>query len=327
MRLRGYLAPCGLVLLAACAEAPIQPAPPASPVPTAKVPSAAEVAIADHRQRAQRHAQAGDHAAAAREWRIVLLLGPGDDAARAQLDTERTAIREGVHDNLQAGNSALRRGDADRAIAAMLRVLALDPENVEAAKVLRDIDRQKLARIQNGRAARANQASAAAASRSAPGPATTPEAGESFDIDQRIEMFRAGDLAGGMRELRAFVDANPRNDTARLRIATVVYEQSQEAEQKGAREQALTLCEQAIGLRGKAMPGWAARAHALRKALSDEYFERGVRAYRTDLTSAIRLWETSLRYDPGNRKAASRLEDARAATEKLRRIDEDAKRR
>lgn len=285
---------------------------------------AAAAAIADHRQLARRHAQAGDPAAAEREWRIVLLLAPQDDAARAELEAARAAIGQGVRDNLQAGRSALRSGDADRATLAMLKVLALDPANAEASKTLRDIDRQKLNRIQSNRAARAGQANAASANRSTPGSATTPEAVESYEIEQSIEIFRAGDLDGGLREFRAFVDANPRNEAARLRMATLVYERSLEAEQKGAREQALMLCEQAASLRGKPVPEWTVRAQSLRKALSAEFYERGMRAYRTDAASAIRLWETSLRYDPQNRNVQARLREARVAEESLKRIERES---
>jgi hypothetical protein len=59
---------------------------------------------------------------------------------------------------------------------------------------------------------------------------------------------------------------------------------------------------------------------SLRKSLSDEYYSNGERAYRTDVALAIKQWETSLRYDPQNLKAANRLRDARAAQEKLKGI-------
>lgn len=273
MRTHGRLACLGLLVLAACAEVPVQPAP--APAAVAKAPrdAAIEAAIADHRRAAQQRAQAGDHPAAAREWRIVLLLAPGDEAARAGHDAAQAAIHQGVRDHLQAGRAALKSGDAERATVAMLRVLALDPGNAEAAKALRDIDRQKLARIQSGRAARAAQASATAgATRAAAAPAV--EAADSYDLEQRLEIFRAGDVAGGLRELRAYVDANPRNDVARQRTAAVVYERSLEAEGKGARDQALMLCEQAIALRGRPVPEWSARAQTLRRALADEKAKR-----------------------------------------------------
>jgi tetratricopeptide (TPR) repeat protein len=212
----------------------------------------------------------------------------------------------------------------------MLRVLSLDPDNGEAARVLREIDRQKLARIQasqSQRAARETPGTVASSSRAAPAPMQAPVAdvGESYDIEQPIEMFKAGDLNGGLRDFRAFVDANPRNDAARLRIATVVYDTAVESEQRGSREQALMLVDQAVSLRGKPMPEWSMRAQSLRKSLSGEYYDRGVQAYRTDVPGAIRLWEASVKYDPQNRQAQAKLQEARAALEKLKRVEREKK--
>jgi hypothetical protein len=85
----------------------------------------------------------------------------------------------------------------------------------------------------------------------------------------------------------------------------------------------LTLCEQAASLRGKPVPEWTARARSLRKALSAEYYERGLRVYRTDIASAITLWETSLRYDAQNRNAQARLQEARVANERMKRIERE----
>ena len=89
----------------------------------------------------------------------------------ARQEATRAASAQGVREQLQIANAALRSGDQERAGVAMLKVLSLDPDNAEAMKALRDIDRQKLSRIQNGRAARAGQASTSAAARSAPRPA------------------------------------------------------------------------------------------------------------------------------------------------------------
>ena len=202
----------------------------------------------------------------------MLLLVPRDDEARKEYDAARAAIRERVRENLQAGVTASRNGETERATQAMLRVLALDPQNAEAAKVLREIDRQRATRIQASqaqRAARENGASVANAGRAATAPAAATEASESYDIEQPIEMFKAGDINGGLRDFRAFVDANPRNDAARQRIASVVYDRGIESEQKGAHEQALMLIEQAVSLRGKPVPEWTARAQAIRKALAE----------------------------------------------------------
>jgi tetratricopeptide (TPR) repeat protein len=284
------------------------------------VDAAAATTLAERQRLALLHRAAGDHAAAAREWQILALLAPGDESYRRELDAERAAIRQGVREHLQAGTAALRAGDTERAGAEMLKVLALDPDQADAQKALREIDRQKLARIQSGRAARVNQAANATR-------ATSPDVGESYDIDQRIEMFRAGDVTGGLQELRAFVDANPGNQAARQRIGTTVYERAKEQDAKGAREQALLLYEEAVRLRGKPMPEWTARAQALRRTLSDEYYDKGMQAYRTDVAAAIKAWEASLGFDPQNRRSAAKLAEARTAQARLQKIQQDAKAR
>src|SRR5258708_3878762 len=132
MRVPGWLPLCGLLVLAACAEAPLQPAAP--PAARSAAADATATAIGEHRQLARRHAQAGDHAAAAREWHIVLLLAPGDDAARKERDVERAAIRQGVRDNLQAGPAAAPHGESERAPRAKRQVPARAPRETEAAK-------------------------------------------------------------------------------------------------------------------------------------------------------------------------------------------------
>ena len=144
------------------------------------------------------------------------------------------------------------------------------------------------------------------------------EASALYDVEQPLEMLRAGDVNGGLRELRAYVDANPGNRAARQKIGAAVADRARELQSKGSREQSYLLYEQAVALRGEATPEWTTQMQVLRKALSDEYYSNGERAYRTDVALAIAQWETSLRYDPQNLKASTRLRDARAAQEKLK---------
>ena len=314
MRLRGALALNLLALLAACAQGPVVTQP-AQDVPRAGAAEDARTqAIVRHRQLAQKAREAGDLATAAVHWKIVVLLAPGEPSYRAEQDAVNAAIRQGVREQLQAGNAALKSGDNERATHAMLRVLALDPANEDAAKALRDIDRQRMSRIQGDRAQKLRPVDMAALKSGA------PDAGAAYDIEQPLEMLRAGDVNGGLRELKAYVEANPGNRAARQKIGNAVADRARELQNKGSREQAFTLYEQAVALRGESTPEWNREMQSLRKSLSDEYYGNGERAYRTDVALAIKQWETSLRYDPQNLKAANRLRDARAAQEKLKGI-------
>ena len=58
---------------------------------------------------------------------------------------------------------------------------------------------------------------------------------------------------------------------------------------------------------------------------SQDYFDKGSRAYRTNIAQAITFLETSLRYDPANTQAALKLKDAKMAREKLDKIDKDTR--
>jgi len=295
------LAAAAAILLAACAQTPEVPEAPA-PVDASRVVApennAQSRAIARHRQLAARYRDAGDIGAAAIEWHILTLLDPENETFRRELALASKAVAHAIDAELDNGRAASRRGDADAATQAMARVLSLEPDNAEAAKTLRELERQKSTRAQAERAARA-------ARTAMPAPA------DSFDLEQRIELFRAGDMASGLRELKRYVDAHSNDSAARVQIATAVYDRAREIESQGARENALAMYEQAIALRGEPVAQWNVKLASLKKALSAEYYTKGVSAAAKDPAQAIKHWEASLRYDPGNAAAAAKLAETR----------------
>jgi tetratricopeptide (TPR) repeat protein len=135
-------------------------------------------------------------------------------------------------------------------------------------------------------------------------------------------LFRAGDTVTGLRDFRTFVDANRSNRAARQRIGAIVAERAKELDDAGAREQAHALYEQASSLRGDSSGSWVPRVAALRKSLSAEAYDKAVRVYRSDLAQAVRLLESSVKYDPTNALAAARLKEARTAQANFNRMEQ-----
>jgi tetratricopeptide (TPR) repeat protein len=261
--------PALVLAVAGCAQQ--QPLPEATPVPL-PVPAArsdVDRAIEKRIALARQHLAAGDPRAASIEWQVVTLLAPHDPDYRRELAASRDAAQRGARERLDAARTAQRNGQAERAVEAYVQALANDPGNAEAARALRELDRQRYARIQADRAARArNEMATTAGAAAGDGP------GDGYNVDQALEMLAAGDLAGGLRDLKAWVEANPRQRSTRQRIGAAVYDKGRELEAAGAREQALSAYESAVALAGEAPPEWSARIAALKKAIAEGRRER-----------------------------------------------------
>ena len=305
------------VLLAACAPAPPVPDPEPEVVRAAPPPAVRSfrgAAIVRHARLAASAREAGDLATAADHEEVLVLLAPEDPARRKALQATREAIRRATRTHADAGLAARRAGELATARDSFLRVLALDPDNADAAKALREIDLAVMAKSQSDRAARVRVTDDIIANAKA-------RAAESYDLEQRLELVRAGDLNAGLRELRSWVDANPGERASRQRIGAAVAEKARESESKGQREVALGLYEQAVSLAGAGTPEWTLRMQALRKALGEQYYTEGMKLFRTDLAGAIRHWENGARYDPSNTNLQLRLREAKIAHQKLQKID------
>jgi len=319
----------GALVLGGCAPAPVVEAPPAPPprptVATVPPPNARVTAMLTQQRRlADAARQAGDLASVQTHLEILATLAPDDPAIARELTDVGTTIDNEVREQYRLGRTALAAGELERAQAAMLRVLALDPREPNAPTALREIERRRLTRIQADRVAKLpppEEPVTKSRAPAGPAPMPAPEGGnDAFAVDQALELLRAGDTASGLRDLKGYVAANPGNHAARQRIGAAVAERAQDLEGQGQREEALRLYEQASALRGDAGGPWAARLEPLRKKISQDYFAKGTRAFRTNLPQAIRDLEASVRFDPGNAQAAIKLQEARTAREKLDRI-------
>jgi tetratricopeptide (TPR) repeat protein len=305
--------------LTGCASAPA-PTPPAPSPDVSSARADIERAAARHRALALKFEKEHDLADAANHWQVVLLLLPDDRQAVAQLAALRRAIAKIVGDELGAARDAQRRTDFDKAEQSMLRVLAYDPYNQEAVAALREIDRQRATRRAAERAARARMEEKTVASRSRTARRSAPtEAGE-YDVEQSIELLRAGDVMVALPELRRYAQANPRDRAARERIAVTVYAQAQQLQGQGADAAAVSMYADAIKLHPAPPRGWTEQLAQLKMRLANQEYEQGVRLMATDVPAAIAHFEAALRLAPDHTQAQLRLERARKIQENLRSI-------
>jgi tetratricopeptide (TPR) repeat protein len=312
----------GSVLLSACAllggEASREPS-------IAPGVASRSESIDQRQQLAKRLRAAGDLAAAAAQWQVLMILQPDDIEFRQELESTRSALSRSAATSYENGMAALKSGDGEEAARLMLKVLALQPDHAEAMKVLRNLETEKIARVQGARASRVRRDGEMAKKNGQE--AASAEYRRTYDLEQTIELFVAGDAQGGIRELHRYVNANPKDKAGRKRIADVVFEQAQKFDTGATRERAAFLYEQAIEFRGEAFPAWDARLAAARKTLANEYYEKGMRAYRGDFDLAIKNWEICLKYNPQQVNCSLRLKEAQAFQKQMKRIEGDGVKR
>lgn len=306
--------------LAACATrtAPPVPGPPVAEAPAG--PTETDRAIERRRAAAQKLEQEHDLAGAATQWQIVLLLAPQDRQAAERMAAVRASIGKAVAEELAIGKDALRRGEIERAQQSLLRVLALDADNKEAVEGLREIDRQRAMRRGAERAARAQAAESMAATRSRSARRPSSEAGD-YDIEQSLELLRAGDSAVALGELRRYVSTNPRDRALRERIAGALYSRAQELEKQGKGFAAAEMYAEAIKAHSVPPRDWSTRLSRLKARLAAEEYESGVRLMSSDIAAAIRHFEATLRLAPNHTQAQLQLDRAQKMQQKLRAID------
>ena len=129
-------------LLAACAGAP-PAAPIAVPVPAVAPPTPLREFEQHQRERAQTALREGRLADAADAWEILALLRPTDADVAEGLATTRRTIAADVDDHLAHARQAWKRGEFDAAVAQYLAVIALQPDQAQAADALRAIERER----------------------------------------------------------------------------------------------------------------------------------------------------------------------------------------
>ncbi|HEX4883175.1 MAG TPA: hypothetical protein VFX05_03480, partial [Casimicrobiaceae bacterium] len=178
--------------LAACAPLPPTPGPDAVPPRAGPAPAPdagpRQVAIARQEKLARAARDAGDLRSALEHYEVLVLVDPDNPAYRDALRATRAAIEDGVQDQLRAAHAARRAGDVGKAREAWLRVLVLDSSNAEAARALRELEQQAMARTQADRAARARSMDEVVANAKARAVAESAQGNgaASADLDQRL---------------------------------------------------------------------------------------------------------------------------------------------
>jgi tetratricopeptide (TPR) repeat protein len=299
--------------LAACASLPPEPpAPPRTDGGIVLQPALYEAFETAHRDKALSAQQQHRWAEAATEWEIVALLVPQKTEYQNQLREARAHIAKGVADNLSSAEEARQRGEPQLASRFYLKVLSLDPNNSAAADALRKLEQDTYRRSLHTQVARISKD--ASTTRSGP-------ASERRDLEYGALLLRQGDYSGSIKTLEKYLKSAPKDELARRYLADAHFQLGQQRLEQGRREDALAHLESAKGTQEQDPAELKVSIESLRKALAEEYYQKGMKAYRTNLAEAIGDWERTLQYDPAHPLATLRLQRARQMQQNLKAIE------
>ncbi|MEY4752337.1 MAG: hypothetical protein RJA44_12 [Pseudomonadota bacterium] len=230
------LAGCGLVPRAA--EEPSAAAPQAaSAASAASMPIDAETW---QRSAAERAEQEGELARAALGWEALTLLRPEQAYYADQLAKVQQRIRSGVAEAWQQARSARQRGETDRASSAALRVLLLDPQHVEAARLLRQIEAERNRRGPLAKVPRPGVAGA--------GMEPRPAQSERNTLEHAGLLLNQGDPDAAIDLLERLPSATGRSPTEVRQLLAEAWFQRAERQLPKARSEALKSLEKALSL-------------------------------------------------------------------------------
>lgn len=290
----------------------IQVSPPPPPPPP---PPGTDAAFEQQtREQADQLMEAGRWAEAVVQWEILTLFRPHQAEYAGKLAEARNQASNSASESLVAAVEARKRGETRRAETLYLRALSADPGSVAAADALREMERERATSAYSSQMARA---SIAPRSRST---ARKVSETDRRDFDAAVMLMHQGDYSASVQNLQGYLKRYPQDETGKRALADAYAALGKQRIDEGRKEEGLNYLEQARGNKSTAGADMDATAKATRKELAQDYYEQGLRAQRTDLPAAIRLWERSLEYDPQHAQARLKLDQARRMQQTLESI-------
>jgi tetratricopeptide (TPR) repeat protein len=272
----------------------------------------------EHRARAEKLAREGKWAKSADEWEILALLRPDSVEYRKRRDEAREKAHVMVRSDLQAAADARRNGDLRGASASYLKALAADPGDRAATDALREIGREQALLLHAGSVANGAGGAKQASRRKPP---DTLTAAEQQELESATMLLHQGDYGVSAQKLQDYLRRHPQDELARRKLRDAYAGLGQQQLDQGKTDEAVSYLQKAQQVKQPGASTTSGSVQSLRRDLAQDYYEKGVRVQRNDLTQAIRLWEQALLYDPEHAQAKLKLKQAKQMERNLDAIE------
>lgn len=192
------------------------------------------------RERAASLAKQGRLGEAAVAWELLTVLRPDSAEYRERLADTRKQAEAAATERMQRAAAAYKRGELDNATLYYLSVLAVQPDQTQAADALRSIERERNKRFYLGKLSRVTltrramqESEVAAAPRR-----LQPAGADRNDIEHATMLATQGETDTAIQLLERHLAADRRDDAARQLLAEVYY---QKGEKLASRDKAAAI--------------------------------------------------------------------------------------
>ncbi|MBV1931044.1 MAG: hypothetical protein KUG71_04940 [Porticoccaceae bacterium] len=279
-----------------------------------------QVSLARHQQQNQ------ELATALRHWQVVLLLNPNHIEAQQQQSQLTKTLKQEASAAFKAGMSAFRSGNHRKAKTQFLTTLAAIPTHREAKQKLQAIQRARMIKAQQQKAAKETQSigisPAEQLDQQEDGQPGYPAAGQvsSRQSPGGIQALQAM-LKKGQYQSLIKKSATVINDENRSIINHLLGQAHSGLTQDSISKNMLDKGSLHFANASKLLPN-DKKIAALRKELATAYHQNGRRLLSNDIDKGIRYLQLSLGYDPSNRHVQNLLKQSQAMKKRLSEIGE-----
>jgi tetratricopeptide (TPR) repeat protein len=264
-----------------------------------------------------------DWTEAAMRWEILQLTNPDNtEYADLQRKCESNARQTASH-HIKLAEEASAHGKPDEAMRSYLIALRMDPDNQTALKGLREIEREHAEKVYLDKPKRTYSLSRRNHHNhdQAKPPQPTPYSGSQQQLDIGVMLFRQEDYPASIQALEKYLSENPKDETGRNYLGDAYFQLALQQQAANRREEALANMEKALSLKGHLSPEQNESYRSLRDALVTEYYDKGVRAYYSDIGQAIVYWRRALQFNPNHLPSKTHLRQALKAQNTLKSIN------
>ncbi len=335
-----------MVALYACAPLlppqPIEPPPPmvvTPPPPPKPEPQPAPVRPApppvrryqDRERRALQLVRRDQLRQALTEWKILEALDPDNAEYRRQVSATRALIWHRSEKHIAAGDAALADGNEEQAQLEYLKALALDPWQREPLAKLRQIERERVLTVQGERLAKLEARRSGGRKGSGGKPnGGSPSQQEKDYLETGIALFKQGEYEESILEIQKYLQSFPDDAEARRyveeahrRIAAPAAPVQSPPPLPSAKPAAVSPPPPPPPTEATEKPQKEDGPTQEDRNLAKDFYDKGLRASRTNIAQAIEYWEQALRYDPGHVQAKLQLEQAWRMLKNLKEIPKE----